>query len=83
MQIYASHYIEGSLGMNALMPDRASKEPAFYWAFTNRARVGRLGGLLGAIARPIVQRRARSGLLKSLVQTKTRFEAAGGRSPAK
>lgn len=77
-QIYASHYIEGSLSINALMPDRASTEPAFYWAYVNRARVGRLGGLLGKIARPIVQRRARSGLLKSLTQTKQRFEASGG-----
>ena len=78
VQIYASHYIEGSLGINALMPDRGSKEPAFYWAYVNRARVGRLGGLLGTIARPVVQHRARSGLMKSLVQTKQRFEAAGG-----
>ena len=78
IQIYASHYIEGSLGINALMPDRGSKEPAFYWAFVNRSRVGRLGGLLGTLARPVVQRRARSGLMKSLVQTKQRFEAAGG-----
>ncbi len=78
IQIYASHYIEGSLAINALMPDRGSKETAFYWAYTNRARVGRLGGLLGTIARPIVQHRARSGLVKSLVQTKKRFEAAGG-----
>ena len=77
-QIYASHYIEGSLGINALMPDRESKDTAFYWAYVNRARVGRLGGLLGKIARPVVQHRARSGLMKSLVQTKQRFEAAGG-----
>lgn len=77
-QIYASHYIEGSLSINALMPDRASDESAFYWAYVNRARVGRLGGLLGTIARPIMQRRARSGLMKSLMQTKQRFEAAGG-----
>lgn len=82
-QIYASHYIEGSLGINALMPDRASNEPAFYWAYVNRARVGRLGGLLGKIARPIMQRRARSGLMKSLVQTKLRFEAAGGVAQSK
>jgi hypothetical protein len=75
--------MEGSLGMSALIPDGASTEPAFYWAFTNRARVGRLGGLLGTLARPIVQRRARSGLLKSLTQTKSRFEAAGGQSPTK
>jgi hypothetical protein len=82
-QIYASHYIEGSLGINALMPDRSSNESAFYWAYVNRARVGRLGGLLGKIARPIMQRRARSGLMKSLVQTKQRFEAAGGMPQAK
>jgi hypothetical protein len=85
-QIYASHYIEGSLGLTALMPDRASNESAFYWAYVNRARVGRLSGLLGKIARPIMQRRARSGLMKSLVQTKQRFEAAGatgGVSPSK
>ena len=36
VQIYASHYIEGSLGINALMPDRGSKETAFYWAYVNR-----------------------------------------------
>jgi hypothetical protein len=78
VQIYASHYIEGSLGITALMPDGGSKEAAFYWAYTNRARVGRLGGLLGTIARPVVQHRARSGLMKSLAQTRQRFEAAGG-----
>jgi hypothetical protein len=82
-QIYASHYIEGSLGINALVPDRASNETVFYWAFVNRARVGRLGGLLGKIARPIMQHRARSGLMKSLVQTKQRFEAGGGAPQSK
>jgi hypothetical protein len=82
-QIYASHYIEGSLSLTALMPDRTSNESAFYWAYVNRARVGRLSGLLGKLARPIMQRRARSGLLKSLVQTKQRFEAAGGVAPSK
>jgi hypothetical protein len=85
-QIYASHYIEGSLSLTALMPDRASNESGFYWAYVNRARVGRLSGLLGKIARPIMQRRARSGLMKSLVQTKQRFEAAGaagGVAPSK
>jgi hypothetical protein len=82
-QIYASHYIEGSLGINALMPDPGSNESAFYWAFVNRARVGRLSGLLGKLARPIMQRRARSGLMKSLVQTKQRFEAAGAVTPSR
>lgn len=75
-QIYASHYLDGSLGIHALLPDSmSSTEPGFYWLYTNRTRVGRLGGLLGTISRPIVQRRARAGLMKSMQQTKQRFEA--------
>lgn len=74
-QIYANHYIQGTVAINVLMPDRVEgQEPGFYWLYLNRSRVGRLGGLLGAISRPIVQRRARSGLMKSLTQTKQRFE---------
>lgn len=77
-QIYASHYMEGSLSISALVPaPSASDGSAFYWAYANRARVGRLSGVLGVLARPIMQRRARSGLLKSLLQTRQRFEAAG------
>ena len=76
-QIYASHYLEGSVAVNRLMPDRDhGNEPAFYWLYMNRSRVGRLAGLIGSMSRPIVQRRARSGLMKSLSQTKQRFEAA-------
>ncbi len=76
-QIYASHYLEGSVAVSRLMPDRRPKnEPTFYWIYMNRTRVGRLAGLLGSMSRPIVQRRARSGLMKSLSQTKQRFEAA-------
>ena len=75
-QIYASHYMDGSVAINALIPDPRSGRAGFYWLYTNRSRVGRLSGLLGAFARPIVQRRARAGLIKSLVQTKQRFEAA-------
>jgi hypothetical protein len=75
-QIYASHYIEGSFAVSALMPDSGQgSEAAFYWIYMNRSRVGRLAGLLGSISRPIVQRRARSGLMRSLTQTKQRFEA--------
>jgi hypothetical protein len=76
-QIYASHYLEGSVAVSRLMPDRdQGNEPTFYWIYMNRTRVGRLAGLLGSMSRPIVQRRARSGLMKSLSQTKQRFEAA-------
>lgn len=76
-QIYASHYLDGSVGIHALLPDSMStNEPGFYWLYTNRTRIGRLAGFLGTISRPIVQRRARAGLLKSMQQTKQRFEAS-------
>lgn len=73
-QIYASHYIDGSVAIHALVPDASGPEPGFYWLYQNRSRVGRLAGVLGALSRPIVQRRARAGLMRSLVQTKSRFE---------
>jgi hypothetical protein len=76
-QIYASHYLEGSVAVSVFLPDRGEgRDPTFYWIYMNRTRVGRLAGLVGSISRPIVQRRARSGLLKSLSQAKQRFEAA-------
>jgi hypothetical protein len=75
-QIYASHYIDGSVAVNALIPESTSDGTGFYWLYLNRSRVGRLGGLLGALSRPIVQRRARAGLMNSLAQTKQRLEAS-------
>jgi hypothetical protein len=74
-QIYASHYMDGSVAVNALIPDSGSTGAGFYWLYMNRSRIGRLSGLLGTLSRPIVQRRARAGLTKSLVQTKQRLEA--------
>ncbi len=75
-QLYASHYMDGSVAVSALVPERGQgDEPTFYWVYMNRSRIGRLAGLLGSISRPIVQRRARSGLMRSMVQTKRRFEA--------
>jgi hypothetical protein len=74
-QLYASHYIDGSVAIHALIPDSGPDGAAFYWLYLNRSRVGRLAGFLGTISRPIVQRRARAGLNKSLLQTKQRLEA--------
>lgn len=75
-QIYASHYIEGSVAVNAVMADPRGEQAGFLWLYMNRSRVGRLAGLIGALSRPIMQRRARAGLTKSLQQTKQRLEAA-------
>lgn len=74
-QLYASHYIDGSVAINAMLPDGAGSDAGFFWLYQNRSRVGRLAGVLGAISRPIIQRRTRAGLMRSLTQTKQRFEA--------
>jgi hypothetical protein len=75
-QIYASHYMDGSVAVNALIPDSGVQGSGFYWLYMNRSRIGRLSGVMGTLSRPIVQRRARAGLTKSLVQTKQRLETA-------
>ena len=68
--------LHGRLGRGQRVDSRRGEAASgFYWLYVNRSRIGRLGGLLGALSRPIVQRRARAGLTKSLVQTKQRLEA--------
>jgi hypothetical protein len=76
-QIYASHYLHGQFAVNALVPEPGAPTPTFYWLYVNRARIDRLSGILGAFMRPIIQSRARSGLEKSLQQTKERLEKRG------
>jgi len=73
-QVYASHYMDGQTAVTALLPEGGTPEH-FYWLYFNRARIDRLTGFLGSISRPIVQRRARSGLARTLADTKRRLEA--------
>lgn len=76
-QIYASHYMDGQAGVNTLMPVPGNPGgSAFYWLYFNRARIDTLEGLLGSLSRPIIQRRARSGLARSMTESKRRMEAA-------
>jgi hypothetical protein len=76
-QIYASHYMDGQMGVNTLVPVAGGPGgQAFYWLYFNRARIDNLEGLLGTLSRPIIQRRARSGLARSMTDSKRRMEAA-------
>jgi hypothetical protein len=76
-QIYASHYMDGQVGVNTLVPVAGAQGgPAFYWLHFNRARIDNLEGLLATLSRPIIQRRARSGLARSMTDSKRRMEAA-------
>jgi hypothetical protein len=75
-QFYASHYLHGQFAINALIQD--ATPGAFYWLYTNRARIDRLEGFFSPFVRPIIQRRARNGLEKSLEQTRDRLEKGSG-----
>jgi len=74
IQIHTTHYIDGQVAAMTLLPVPGD-ERSFYWLYLNRARIDRLDGFWGIVARPIVQRRARSGLSKSLTTTKEGLES--------
>jgi hypothetical protein len=59
-QIYGTHYFDASLGLTVLVRDRSVSSPAMFLVYLNRSRVDIFDGLLGGIARTIVNTRARS-----------------------
>jgi len=74
IQIHTTHYIDGQVAAMTLLPVPGDDQ-SFYWLYLNRARIDRLDGIWGILARPIVQRRARSGLSKSFATTKEGMES--------
>lgn len=73
IQLHATHYIDGQVAAMTLLPVPGDDQ-SFHWLYLNRARIDRLDGFWGILARPIVQRRARSGLSKSFTTTKAGME---------
>jgi len=65
-QLYASHYIDGALGVTAVVCDARDPNPAeaglhgCYLAYLNRTRVDLLGGLFGAFKRAVIEDRVES-----------------------
>jgi hypothetical protein len=57
-QLYASHYIDGALGMTAVACDEATG--SCYLAYLNRTRVDLLGGLFGVFKRAVIEDRVES-----------------------
>jgi hypothetical protein len=57
-QLYASHYIDGALGVTAVTCDEAVR--SCYLAYLNRTRVDLLGGLFGAFKRAVIEDRVES-----------------------
>ena len=57
-QLYASHYIDGALGVTAVACDEAAR--SCYLTYLNRTRVDLLGGLFGAFKRAVIEDRIES-----------------------
>jgi len=73
-QIYANHYMDGSLGVTLVMADENIEKPGFYMIYINRSRTDMLGGLLAGLKRSIAKSRSTSALKENLQLIKQRLE---------
>lgn len=72
--IYASHYGDGSLGLTMLLEVGTPDAPRTLVVYVNRSRLDVLGGLFGAIKRPLVRSRARDGAERTMRALRERTE---------
>jgi len=76
-QIYATHYLSGSLGLTGFVEvQEQDGSRARYLIYLNRTRTESLGGFLGPLKRAIAGRRARGGMQETLTYTRARLEGA-------
>ena len=74
-QVFATHYVDGSLSVSALLSDPADPSRR-YLAYVNRTAVDALGGWLTGIKRFFLERRVR-GAARALFHTqRERIEQA-------
>lgn len=77
-QVYASHYSNASLGLTILI-DRSTPEIAqTRVVYVNHSRVDLLGGVFGAITRPLIRSRARDGAERAMRGLRDRLEKQYG-----
>ncbi|MDO8794269.1 MAG: hypothetical protein Q7J25_06590, partial [Vicinamibacterales bacterium] len=72
-QIFATHYMDGSLSVTAIVGDGLSSPR--YLAYLNRSDVDVLGGFWGGMVRRILERRLRSEALGILQTLRKRLES--------
>jgi hypothetical protein len=77
-QLFASHYIDGALGLTALV--RAPASDTTYLVYVNRSRLDVLGGLFGFLKRNIVEDRIRRDAQTVVLDLRNRLES--GTPPA-
>lgn len=71
-QIYATHYMTGSLAVTAIT---GTSEGTRYLTYLNRSRLDVLGGLFGGLVRRIVERRLRAEAADVVEGLRRRLEA--------
>lgn len=74
-QIYASHYLEASLGLTAVIATSQAGAPSFFLLYLNRPRSDALHGGFSGLARGQVKSRARSGMQKNIENIKLSIES--------
>jgi hypothetical protein len=72
--IFATHYLNASLGVTAVAGGRAAGSPS-YLVHVNRTDVDVVGGLFGGLARMVVERRLRNEAADVLVGLRRRLES--------
>jgi len=72
-QVFASHYMTGSLGLTMLLGEEDGGPG--YLAYLNRSRVDLLGGLFGRLVRRIMEGRLRSEAGEAVEALRRRIEA--------
>ena len=77
VQIFATHYLDASLGVTALVRDSQSSQ--MYLVYIHRAHVDVLEGFWGRFARPIIEGRVRKDGAAALRQVRARI--SGGDPP--
>jgi hypothetical protein len=76
-QLYASHYVDGALGVSAVLCDE--RLSTCYLAYLNRTRVDLLGGLFGGFKRAVIEDRIESDAPKLLREVIRRLESGAPR----
>jgi len=79
-QIYANHYMDGSLATTLLMADEDLDQTGFYMMYINRSRTDMLGGLLAALKRSIAKSRSTAALKENLELIRKRLEDGSEKS---
>lgn len=72
--IYASHYGDASLGLTLLLELGTPTAPRTLVVYVNRSRLDIMGGLFGAIKRPLIRSRARDGAARTMKALRDRTE---------